>query len=109
MPLISSEIPERCEGCGACCHLVVEIMEQDNDVPPELLAAHKFEGVDGYEVEYTMRRREDGACIALDPETRLCTIYENRPIVCRDFERGNYQCYQSVRDQGLATEAVLEV
>ncbi len=39
-----------------------------------------------------MEQRGDGACIALDPLTRLCTIYENRPQTCRNFERGGELC-----------------
>ena len=39
-----------------------------------------------------LEQRGDGACVALDPVTRLCTIYENRPSVCREFERGGELC-----------------
>jgi Fe-S-cluster containining protein len=35
-------------------------------------------------------------CIALDPVTNLCTIYESRPDVCRDFQRGCQSCIQAV-------------
>ena len=37
-------------------------------------------------------QRGDGACVALDPETKLCTIYETRPQTCRDFNRGESLC-----------------
>jgi len=39
-----------------------------------------------------MEQRGDGACIALDPVTRLCSIYESRPQTCRDFQRGEALC-----------------
>lgn len=26
---------------------------------------------------------EDGVCIYLDKNTNLCTIYDNRPLICR--------------------------
>ena len=39
-----------------------------------------------------MEQRGDGACVALDPVTKLCTIYDNRPSVCREFERGGELC-----------------
>ena len=42
--------------------------------------------------ERCMEQRGDGACVALDAVTKLCTIYENRPQVCRDFERGSGLC-----------------
>ena len=34
----------------------------------------------------------DGACVALDAVTRLCTIYESRPQTCRDLARGGELC-----------------
>ena len=39
-----------------------------------------------------MEQRGDGACVALDPVTKLCTIYETRPTVCREFDRGSELC-----------------
>jgi Fe-S-cluster containining protein len=39
-----------------------------------------------------MDQRGDGACVALDPVTKLCTIYEQRPNVCREFGRGGELC-----------------
>ena len=39
-----------------------------------------------------MDQTSDGACVALDPVSRLCTIYEDRPWVCRKFERGGSLC-----------------
>jgi Fe-S-cluster containining protein len=40
----------------------------------------------------TMIRLDDGWCSALDRSTLLCTIYENRPWICREFEMGSYEC-----------------
>jgi Fe-S-cluster containining protein len=31
-------------------------------------------------------------CVALDLATRSCTVYENRPSICRHFERGSLSC-----------------
>ena len=74
-----------CAGCGRCCHLVVELRAED-DVPEDLVAVR--EGL------RCMDQHSDGACVALDPETRLCTIYEVRPTVCRLFTRGEALCRQ---------------
>jgi Fe-S-cluster containining protein len=74
-----------CAGCGRCCHLVVELRAGDR-VPEELVVEH-----DGVRC---MDQRGDGACIALDPSTRLCTLYETRPQTCRDFHRGETLCRQ---------------
>jgi Fe-S-cluster containining protein len=39
-----------------------------------------------------MDQRGDGACVALDALTRLCTIYADRPQTCREFNRGESLC-----------------
>lgn len=83
MPDASKDIPA-CAGCGSCCRLVVELVTGFDDVPEELVAEH-----DGVRC---MDQRGDGACVALDPITRLCTIYERRPKVCRDFKRAETLC-----------------
>lgn len=72
-----------CAGCGRCCHLLVELAPGD-DVPESLVVEHA--GV------RCLDQHGDGACVALDPVTRLCTIYERRPQVCRDFQRGSNLC-----------------
>ena len=72
-----------CAGCGRCCHLVVEL--RTGDVVPEGLVV-EHAGV------RCMDQRGDGACVALDPFTLLCTIYEDRPQTCRDFNRGESLC-----------------
>lgn len=42
----------------------------------------------------TMARLEDGWCAALDRNTMLCSIYEKRPFICRQFEMGGYECLE---------------
>ncbi|MEI6052574.1 MAG: YkgJ family cysteine cluster protein [Opitutaceae bacterium] len=76
-----------CAGCGRCCHLVVELREGD-EVPDNLVVEHS--GV------RCMDQRGDGACVALDEATRLCTIYEQRPQTCRDFNRGEALCRRTL-------------
>ena len=79
-----------CSGCGICCHLVAELAPLvDDHVPEELVVEHA--GI------RCMDQRGNGACVALDPVTRLCTIYERRPQVCRDFKRGESLCRTAVR------------
>ncbi|MBL9190134.1 MAG: YkgJ family cysteine cluster protein [Opitutaceae bacterium] len=77
-----------CAGCGRCCHLVVELSPLLDDVPEALVVEH-----DGVRC---MDQHGDGACVALDPATRLCTIYERRPQVCRDFTRASALCVRTV-------------
>ena len=87
MPIFLDDLPA-CTSCGNCCHLLVELAAQGDDVPEEFVVEHS--GV------RCMDQRGDGACIALDPVTRLCTIYERRPQVCRDFQRGEALCRRAV-------------
>ena len=86
MPALPDELPA-CAGCGLCCHLVV-VLRPGDVVPEELVAVR--EGV------RCMDQQSDGACVALDPATRLCTIYEQRPQTCRDFARGEALCRKIV-------------
>jgi Fe-S-cluster containining protein len=62
---------------------VVELRAGDR-VPEEFVVEHA--GV------RCLDQRGDGACIALDLRTRLCTIYDTRPQTCRDFTRGSDLC-----------------
>jgi uncharacterized protein len=51
---------------------------------------------EAYVVEHNgvrcLAQHGDGACVALDPTTLLCTIYATRPQTCRDFNRGEALC-----------------
>jgi uncharacterized protein len=77
-----------CAGCGLCCHLVVELIAGTDRVPEDMVAYH--DGVP------CMDQRGNGACVALHPVTNLCTIYERRPKVCRDFEWGGDLCRKTI-------------
>ena len=50
--------------------------------------------------ERCMDQRGDGACVALDAATKLCTIYADRPQTCRDFDRGSDRCRAIVARPG---------
>ena len=56
------------------------------DDPP----AH-FVGTDQWGGQ-VMVRLEDGLCAALDRATYRCTIYAQRPGVCREFAMGGDDC-----------------
>lgn len=74
-----------CSTCRAnCCKLEVLLMG-DDDVPVELSAIDRWGG-------HVMARGDDGWCAALDRRTMLCSIYEQRPAVCREFELGGHEC-----------------
>jgi Fe-S-cluster containining protein len=87
MTLSPDDLPA-CAGCGKCCHLLVELSPLTDDVPAEMIVER-----DGVRC---MEQHGDGACVALDPATQLCTIYARRPQVCRDFQRGGSLCRRAV-------------
>ena len=72
----------RCEAC--CCRLEVMIISETG-VPDRFIDYDQWGGG-------SMLRLDDGWCVALDRNTMKCTIYERRPIVCRDFEMGGDEC-----------------
>jgi Fe-S-cluster containining protein len=39
-----------------------------------------------------MLRLDDGWCAALDRNSMRCTIYEVRPLICREFETASPEC-----------------
>lgn len=43
-----------------------------------------------------MDQQGDGACVALDPITKFCTIYDARPQTCREFNRGETLCRRTL-------------
>jgi Fe-S-cluster containining protein len=45
-----------------------------------------------------MIRLDDGWCAALDRGTHMCSIYEVRPLICREFEMGSFECQEERND-----------
>lgn len=88
-----SEAEISCTNCRAyCCRLEVMLIS-DTGVPEKHIA------VDQWGAE-TMRRLADGWCSAVDRETFMCTIYANRPWICREFAMGSPEC----RDERAAMQ-----
>ena len=82
-----------CTNCKAvCCRLEVIIIS-DTGVPEEFI--QKPEKWGGME---TMKKGEDGWCIALDRKKMCCSIYDKRPQICRDFDMGSRECKQEMKD-----------
>ncbi|MBU0784281.1 MAG: YkgJ family cysteine cluster protein [Gammaproteobacteria bacterium] len=80
-----SKVAVSCANCQAsCCRLEVMILS-DTGVPEAHISRDKW----GAE---TMLRLDDGWCSAINRETFMCSIYENRPLICREFELGAFEC-----------------
>lgn len=79
-----------CDACDAvCCRLTVVLMAEDR--VPEHLTDRTGHGL------HVMARDEEGWCVAVDPLRMCCSIYEQRPTICRKFAMGSPYC-RDVRD-----------
>lgn len=74
-----------CSNCKAnCCRLEVMLIT-DTGVPEKYIEFDDWGGM-------RMARLDDGWCAALDRLTMLCSIYEKRPLICREFEMASHEC-----------------
>jgi Fe-S-cluster containining protein len=88
MTIDATPLPEAvvtCANCKACCCRLEVMLITDTGVPDHFIELDNWGSP-------TMARLEDGWCSALDRDTLKCSIYENRPWVCREFEMGEYEC-----------------
>lgn len=75
-----------CQGCSRCCRYVsVEIPKPDNPEDLDIAIWYLYHGhkifvdADGFYLQV------DRDCKYLNSEGR-CGIYENRPVICRDYD-----------------------
>ena len=97
-PLIqrqAASAPVRCDNCAACCCRLEVMLLTDTGVPPRFIERDRWGGE-------TMRRLDDGWCAALDRDSMRCTIYANRPLICREFEMGSPECVEERSDLAQA-------
>ncbi|MFD2231855.1 YkgJ family cysteine cluster protein [Alkalimarinus sediminis] len=85
------EEPITCSNCEAiCCRMEVMIIT-DTGVPDRFIKTDKWGGE-------TMNRLDDGWCAALNRNTMMCSIYESRPLICREFAMGESECIDARHD-----------
>jgi len=72
--------PVPCGACTACCHYPAVVVDERRDRKrlARLLTERSPDG------ELVLQRRSDGACVHLGEQG--CTVYEQRPAVCRTFD-----------------------
>ena len=80
-----AEIEVSCSNCQACCCRLEVLLISDTGVPRHFIEIDQWGGM-------TMKRLADGWCAALDRNTMKCRIYEKRPLICREFVMGEYEC-----------------
>ena len=76
-----------CATCEACCCRLEVMLVTDTGVPEHFIATDEWGG-------QTMARLDDGWCAALNRDTMLCSIYNQRPLICREFATGSEECLE---------------
>lgn len=74
-----------CTSCEACCCRLEVMLITETGVPERFIETDRWGG-------RTMARLDDGWCAALNRDTLMCRIYDNRPLICREFEMGQDEC-----------------
>lgn len=87
-------LPTKCETCGACCinkfdSKWIEVSKED------ALHINKEYLQNGDILDYAMKQDEKGRCVCLDNNNR-CSIYENRPKICKTVQMGDEICIKSL-------------
>lgn len=87
-------LPESCLGCKGCCTNTGAHLDPGGEgIPEEYKTFRVRPMVNGEDkIVEIMKQKENGECICLD-ENGHCIIYESRPRVCREFERGSPACH----------------
>ena len=82
--VVAPKVP-LCARCDAvCCRLTVVLQPEDR--VPAHLTTHTDAGL------HVMARDEEGWCVAVDHSRMCCSIYDQRPGVCRKFAMGSAYC-----------------
>jgi Fe-S-cluster containining protein len=102
-----------CLTCSACCRGHAGVIPVSASDLVRFRAAGRPElalrVVPGHFGDEAMETRYDGACVHLGRPglPHHCSIYEVRPDICGEFERGSWQCLEArrfdARTRGVAT------
>jgi len=103
----------KCLGCvGSCCSLDVEINKEDyytleslgleNSCTKHSTIFIKNNPSYKYKIDFLdnlykdnfaiLNKNNTGFCVFLDKDIRLCSIYKNRPKVCKEFSNKGEHC-----------------
>lgn len=99
-----------CLRCGVCCsQFDVLLTEADLDrferQPRLIRLTWAYDRPGGLSAHFMKRDAATGRCVALRTVGRehRCTIYNDRPHLCRAFEVGSEDCLAARRAAGLST------
>lgn len=73
--------------CGNCCEsLLIEVSLRDAEREPRIRECPPIRGFTDEQIGYLLNDPQNGhACRFFDRTSRLCTIYDTRPLICRLF------------------------
>ena len=86
-----------CLSCAACCGPAYDVVEVS---PRDPVLKRRPEWLVVRDGRHQMRRREDNHCQALQKDKR-CSIYQDRPRCCQDFQLGGENCLFARRRLGF--------
>jgi len=87
------ELEVTCNTCHACCCRLEVMLITNTGAPARHIKTNRWGGE-------VMNRLDDGWSSALNRDNLMCTIYENRPWICREFEMSSYECITE-RSEGM--------
>ena len=88
MTIEPKNVPETevtCANCRACCCRLEVMIVTETGVPKKHIKTDPTRGD-------VMAHLDDGWCSALNRDTMMCSIYEKRPWICREFEMASDEC-----------------
>lgn len=88
-----------CQACGCCCAW--------SDTWPVLMGPRDGEGIPDDLIDFDNQRMQSWGhrCAALEGEIGCrvgCSVYADRPLVCREFQAGSDDCRMVRRRFGFA-------
>jgi Fe-S-cluster containining protein len=100
-----------CRKCGACCYGSDVLLDQDEvchfSARTDLLPLiHRHERTAAPPLHFMKRSQRTDCCLALDGTLRdcSCSIYAQRPRLCRELEPGTEYCLAARRRMGIDAE-----
>ncbi len=98
-------IPD-CVTCGACCvyGLVIPINRRDPEPLQRYIEVTLDEAPDVVIERVFQRDERDGRCVNMAGDVGVeigCTVYPDRPQICRDFDAGSDRCFGYRRMYGI--------
>lgn len=95
-----------CIPCGACCvyGLVIPINRREPEPLQRYIEVTLDEAPDVVVERVFERDERDGRCVNMAGEVGVeigCTVYPDRPQICRDFDAGSDRCFGYRRMYGI--------